>query len=58
MSATCEKGHSVYSLYSFCPECGSKVIVVKENPCPKCGIDNLPKHRFCVICGSKLAKEK
>src|SRR5215475_2679399 len=34
----------------FCPDCGSKLVVI----CASCCTSNVPTHRFCKRCGEPL----
>src|SRR3989442_486829 len=36
----------------FCPECGTKLTAI----CAGCGAQNAPTHKFCIKCGSPLAR--
>ncbi len=39
----------------FCPECGTKVEIVKKNKfCPECGTPAPEGTKFCMECGSKI----
>lgn len=39
---------------SFCPFCGARVDVV---PCPDCGAEIEEEWRFCVACGTEVARD-
>ncbi len=51
-------GADLLSDAKFCPECGEKVIEIKEGHviCPKCG-NQVPKAKFCLECGHPLVNK-
>ena len=38
----------------FCPECGTKIEIVKNKFCPECGAAVKAGVKFCSECGYKL----
>ena len=48
---TCPRcGQETPSDAEFCPECGTKLVVV----CSACGVENAHGHKFCKKCGQRL----
>jgi len=44
--------------YTFCTECGQKMIVVSFVKCPYCKADVISTAKFCTQCGKSLAISK